>query len=61
MSKPYYELYGALDMDLDGKVELVASPYEGAGFYDGDENGNYTPVRRLFNTNVNLSLNVACG
>lgn len=54
---PYYELYGALDMDLDGKVELVASPYEGAGFYDGDENGNYTPVRRLFNTNVNLSLN----
>ena len=51
---PMYDICLALDMDLDGKVELVSRTYKynGAAFYEGDENGIYTPVKRLFNTNV---------
>lgn len=54
---PYYSIYSAFDMDLDGKTELMAAPYNGASFYEGDETGAYTPVRRLFNTNVDCSFN----
>lgn len=35
----------ALDLDLDGKAELM-----GGYFYEGDEAGNYTKINRLFNT-----------
>lgn len=41
---PYDPRY-AFDMDLDGNVE-----YYGDKFYEGDENGVYTPVKRIFNT-----------
>lgn len=54
---PYYSILAAFDMDLDGKTELMASPYNGGAFFEGDENGVYTPVRRLFNTNVDCSFN----
>lgn len=54
---PFYDILAAFDMDLDGKTELMASPYNGAAFFEGDGNGIYTPVRRLFNTNVDCSFN----
>lgn len=56
---PFYDIGAAFDMDLDGKTELMA--YRGSknetAFFEGDENSVYTPVRRLFNTNVDCSFN----
>lgn len=54
---PFYGILAAFDMDLDGKTELMASPDNGQAFYEGDENGTYTPVKRLFNTSVDCSFN----
>lgn len=45
-----------LDMDCDGKAEILSfngSQYHrAAAFYEGDENGEYTKVKRLFNTGL---------
>lgn len=57
---PYYSIWAAFDMDLDGKTELMSSLQTsgyGPAFFEGDENGIYTPVRRLFNTAVNCTFN----
>lgn len=43
------DINAALDMDLDGKTELLCSR-----FYECDEQGVYTPVQRLFNSNLSL-------
>lgn len=53
---PESDVRAALDMDLDGKVELV-SGYDRANtpFYEGDDNGVYTPVKRLFNANAAIT------
>lgn len=37
----------AVDLDLDGVAEL----YDGSYFYEGDADGNYKKINRLFNTN----------
>lgn len=39
----------AVDVDLDGKPELFNN-YDGTHLYEGDEQGNYKKVNRLFNT-----------
>lgn len=54
---PYYGILAAFDMNLDGKTELFAYPLNGAAFYEGDETGKYTPIHRIFNTNVDCSFN----
>jgi len=41
----------ALDMDLDGETELVTRN-SSAPFLEGDADGNYSAIKRLFNTNV---------
>lgn len=38
----------ALDMDLDGKSEVLTR----SRFYEGDEQGQYTPVKRIFNSSL---------
>lgn len=45
-------IYAAVDLDLDGVNELLASS---DNFLEGDENGNYTPLKKLFNSNFKLS------
>lgn len=53
------DVESAFDMDLDGKVELVTSgSRDGQCFYEGDADGNYTAVKRLFNTNIDAALGV---
>lgn len=42
-------VYAAFDMDLDGKTELFTSE---SNFLEGDENGNYSPIKRLYNSNL---------
>lgn len=56
---PIYNILAAFDMDLDGKMELMSSRQDdkNSAFFEGDENGVYTPVRRLFNTNVDCTFN----
>lgn len=44
-------IYAALDLDMDGVNELLAW---GDNFLEGDENGNYTPLKKLFNNNFKL-------
>lgn len=39
----------AFDMDLDGKTEVLAR-----NFYEGDEEGNYTTVKRIYNSDLSL-------
>lgn len=39
---------GAVDMDLDGVSELLLSSSK---FYEYDADGNYTPLKKLFNNN----------
>lgn len=50
-------VYGrlTLDMDCDGRAELLFdnnSQYnnKSAAFYESDDNGEYTPIKRLYNT-----------
>lgn len=45
-------IYAAVDLDLDGVNELLSSS---DNFLEGDENGNYTPLKKLFNSNFQLS------
>lgn len=49
-------IYTAVDLDLDGVNELLSSS---DNFLEGDENGNYTPLKKLFNNNFKLSNNTA--
>lgn len=42
-------VYAAFDMDLDGRTELFTSD---RNFLEGDESGNYSPIKRLFNSNL---------
>lgn len=39
----------AFDMDLDGKTEVLDGR-----FYEGDEEGTYTTVKRMFNSQIDL-------
>lgn len=39
----------AFDMDLDGKTEVLSRR-----FYEGDNAGNYTAVKRMFNSQIDL-------
>ncbi len=43
----YLNVTAAFDMDLDGKQEVFAGK-----FYEGDENGVYTDIKRLYNTSI---------
>lgn len=49
-------IYAAVDLDMDGVNELLSSS---DNFLEGDENGNYTPLKKLFNNNFKLSNNTA--
>lgn len=46
-----FETYpdAAFDMDCDGKTEVLAEK-----FYEGDDEGNYTAVKRIFNSTISL-------
>lgn len=47
-------IYAAVDLDLDGVNELLSSS---ENFLEGDGNGGYTPLKKLFNSNFQLSSN----
>lgn len=42
----------AFDMDLDGILETVSIGNSSTVFYEGDSEGNYTPVKKLYNANI---------
>lgn len=44
----------AFDMDLDGKTEVLSGR-----FYEGDNAGNYTEVKRMFNSQMDMG-NIRC-
>lgn len=44
----------AMDLDEDGDAEIVVSdhPHEGYTFHEGDAEGNYTSIKKLWNSNM---------
>lgn len=48
------EIYYAMDIDLDGKSEVLSYSDR---FLEDDGNGNYSKVKKLFNSNFNIPSN----
>lgn len=46
----------AVDLDEDGDAEIVVSdqPHEGYTFHEGDAEGNYASIKKLWNSNIPL-------
>ena len=46
-----YWCYGVIDLDNDGLYELLTSN----GVYESDEEGNYTKLKKIYNTNLKFN------